>query len=415
MKSKPKGAKHRNLTVRGGVIYYQRRECGKRIRFSCKTNDWEEAAGVARLYEERKGLGRLPFAAIEAPRLAEFAERYLEEDTAHLAPTTLSDRRGYLAPDGRLLAGLGARRLSEIGVRELREWWNAEDFGRPGKRAVVTGRNYLDVLSGIFVYARELDLAETNPVDEFRKTLRRRTRTQRGRASSDAGRDLSPIDQPAEIEKLVTYARTEGLEAYVYTLLGLDAGLRRGEALGLRWGAIVWGRDDDDPARALLVSESRSRGGAPGPTKSGRSRCVALSTRLRGGLLGLRRLRERPPADEAVLRSGFHRREWARIIDHAEIGRRRFKDLRDTFGSQLVSAGVPLAYVSRQLGHVDVATTARHYARWCGGDEYREPVRLLPGEIPADLLARLAVASDPTRDPTHTAAERPVSVTSRPH
>jgi hypothetical protein len=46
--------------------------------------------------------------------------------------------------------------------------------------------------------------------------------------------------------------------------------------------------------------------------------------------------------------------------------------------------------VSKQLGHADVAVTARHYARWAGGDAYREPMALLPGEVPADLLARLA-------------------------
>ena len=415
MKAKPKGVKFRNLIVRGGVIYYLRREAGKRIRFSCKTNDWEQAAAVARLYEDRKGIGKLPFASIEAPRLAEFAERYLEEDTAHLAPTTLSDRRGYLTADGRILAGLGDRRLGEIGVRELREWWNAEGFGRPGKRRMITGRNYLNVLSAIFTYARELDFAEVNPVDEFRKTLRRRTRTQRGRASTEAGCTIAPIEEPAEIAKLLAAARAEGVEVYVYTLLGLDAGLRRGEALGLRWGAITWGRDDDDLTRSVLVSESRSRGWAPGPTKSGRSRCVALSTRLRGGLLGLRRLRERPPANEPVLRSECHRRQWLRIIGNAGIGHCRFKDLRDTFGSQLVSAGVPLAYVSRQLGHADVAITARHYARWCGGDDYREPVRLLPGEIPADLLARLSLTSDPTVTPPQTAADGLESETPRPH
>ena len=55
MRSKPKGAKYRNLTARSGVIYYQRRVSGRRIRFSCETNDWEEAVAVARLYEERKG------------------------------------------------------------------------------------------------------------------------------------------------------------------------------------------------------------------------------------------------------------------------------------------------------------------------------------------------------------------------
>ena len=72
------------------------------------------------------------------------------------------------------------------------------------------------------------------------------------------------------------------------------------------------------------------------------------------------------------------------------------------------------AEASHQLGHADVAVTARHYARWTGGDEYRDPVRLLPGEVPADLLARLALKSDPTSDPTRTTAEGAESANPRP-
>jgi hypothetical protein len=58
--------------------------------------------------------------------------------------------------------------------------------------------------------------------------------------------------------------------------------------------------------------------------------------------------------------------------------------------SKLLTCGVNLAYVSRQLGHADIQVTTRHYARWCGGDEYREPMRLDAGEVPTDLLARIA-------------------------
>jgi integrase len=31
-------------------------------------------------------------------------------------------------------------------------------------------------------------------------------------------------------------------------------------------------------------------------------------------------------------------------------------------------------FVSQQLGHSDVAVTARHYARWRGGEGYRDPM-----------------------------------------
>ena len=57
------------------------------------------------------------------------------------------------------------------------------------------------------------------------------------------------------------------------------------------------------------------------------------------------------------------------------VGHVRPKDLRDSFASHLLTAGVQLGYISRQLGHADVGVTARHYARWCGDDGYREPLR----------------------------------------
>ena len=135
----------------------------------------------------------------------------------------------------------------------------------------------------------------------------------------------------------------------------IDAGLRRGEALALRWGHGVWGQDEDDPSRGpSLIRESRSRGGPAGPTKSGRARKVALSFRLRAVLELLHQRQEHADAEAPVLSSSFRRRAWERIVTRAAVGHRRFKDLRDTFASALVSAGVPLAWVSKQLGHADL-------------------------------------------------------------
>ncbi len=118
MKRKPSGAKYRNLTARGSVIYYQRRVGGKRVRFSCETNDWNEAAAVARLYEEKKAIGRLPMLTVDIPMFQDFAIRYLEEDTSHLAPTTRGDRYSYLREGGPLAGHFVGRRLDEIGLVE---------------------------------------------------------------------------------------------------------------------------------------------------------------------------------------------------------------------------------------------------------------------------------------------------------
>ena len=62
-------------------------------------------------------------------------------------------------------------------------------------------------------------------------------------------------------------------------------------------------------------------------------------------------------------------------------GHRARNDLRDTIASRLLRARVQLGYVSVQLGHADVSMTARYYARWIEGEDYRadalrSPVRI---------------------------------------
>ena len=73
----------------------------------------------------------------------------------------------------------------------------------------------------------------------------------------------------------------------------------------------------------------------------------------------------------------------------ATLATAALKDLRDTFASQLLTAGITLQYISGQLGHESACVTEKHYAKWIGDDDYREPMPLEEGEVPADLLARL--------------------------
>ena len=320
MTKRPKSRKYRNLYRRdGGVIYYERVVSGRRIRLSCETTDWDEAASVRDLYEQKKQLGKGGIAHTEPPTFAEFARRYLAEDTDHLAPTTRRERAREVGEDGPLVSFFGALRLDAITKSRIREWWTQEVQGRG--RKTKTGRNYLDALAGVLGYAVELEILDSNPVDEFRVVLRRKGRTQRGRAESDPSRHIRPIEDPEQIDRLVREASIEGPEALVLILLCLDTGLRLGEALGLRWRSIAWGEYEDDPRRSLLIDESRPRGGAPGHTKSGRARTVALSRRLRRALEKLRRAKWGPRPEEHVLPYGdpsvFRRLEWRRILGRA--------------------------------------------------------------------------------------------------
>ena len=79
---------------------------------------------------------------------------------------------------------------------------------------------------------------------------------------------------------------------------------------------------------------------------------------------------------------------FLRVCARAGLGKRKPKDLRDTYASQLITCGLQLAYISEQLGHANTDVTAKAYAKWCGAG-YRVRLNLRAGEVPADLLARL--------------------------
>ena len=72
--------------------------------------------------------------------------------------------------------------------------------------------------------------------------------------------------------------------------------------------------------------------------------------------------------DRYCLRTNSFAKQVARAVKDAGIDRpvTKFHDLRRTFGSLCLEAGVPLVVVSEWLGHRDVETTRRVYARISG-------------------------------------------------
>ena len=253
MRRSTKQSRHHNLTKRGGVYYYHRILKGKRVRFSTKTKDLRVALAV--LEEQERCESPSP-AVSGVPTFGEFVKRYLEEDTDHLARTTLGDRRRELRETGPIVSFFGERPLDGIDPRLLREWWT-EKVIQPGL-TTKTGRNWLDCISGVFYYAQEVfESIEENPVDAFRRKLRRKNKSKKGRAESESGRHVRPIENPADVDLLVDAAREQGAEAYVQVLLQLDAGLRVSEAIGVTWGSVVWGVADDDTRRYPRVHQVR--------------------------------------------------------------------------------------------------------------------------------------------------------------
>ena len=161
----------------------------------------------------------------------------------------------------------------------------------------------------------------------------------------------------------------------LYLLLGLR-GLRRGEAVGLRWS------DVDLDAGQLRVEQQVVKVGSQlviGPPKShAGNRTVALD-RTTAELLRWHRRRQRldrwkaetlwvdtglvfTREDGTGLDPAFVSRHFDRLVARHGLPRIRLHDLRHTSASVGLASGETLLEVSRRLGHSSIAITADVYS-----------------------------------------------------
>jgi integrase len=174
--------------------------------------------------------------------------------------------------------------------------------------------------------------------DEDRRAARERFNVWR------AARDL-PLRPPYPVY-------TDHLHPLI--LLALHTGLRRGELLALRWA-------DVDLVHARLTVRGST-------AKSGRTRYLPLNQEAAQVLRDWRAgLSPEARGGGAVAFAGPDgepmfslKTSWLKVAKAAKLTDVRFHDLRHTFASKLVQAGVDLNVVRQLLGHADIKMTLRY-------------------------------------------------------
>jgi integrase len=181
----------------------------------------------------------------------------------------------------------------------------------------------------------------------------------------------------AEVRRFLDEARRDSLWP-LWPLLALE-GMRRGEALGLRWSDINWTRgtahivqtvkaDKADKGRAIIEAGTK--------TKTS-SRTVRLTRTTLDALRAHRaiQLTRRMAASDWVnhdlivctgrgtpVNPGNVIRSFDRIVASAGLRRIRVHDLRHTAATLLLLAGQPAKAVSERLGHKGIAITLDLYS-----------------------------------------------------
>jgi len=199
--------------------------------------------------------------------------------------------------------------------------------------------------------------------------------------------------EPAELGRFLDTAAADPLGT-VFETMALS-GLRRGEAAGLRWPDLDVDRghavvrqqlvainDDDHPCPYCGHHHKGASFGKP-KTRSGEDRIVDLDCGVIGVLLAhrLRQDSERAAWGDAYSDHGlvFAREDgtpWAperltkrfnQIVARAGLRPIRLHDLRHGQASLMLAAGVPMAVVSKRLGHSSLSITSDTYSHLLEG------------------------------------------------
>lgn len=342
---------------------------GKRVRKKVSGLTREEVAKKLRQLRDQLDAG-LP---VPDDRLSvgAFLDRWLSVNLpGHVAPSTLDDYadtvRLHLGP------GLGRKKLTKLTVSDCDLLWKAKRDAGYSTNSVRIMRTVLRKALGQAeregLVARNVAALSAAP-----------------RVVAKEGRTLTP----EQARTLLAAVRGERKEALVTIMLAY--GLRRGEALGLRWDRLDW------TAGTLLVSHSVKRIKERDPA-AGRRTCLVVSelkTRRSRRTLYLtpqlvdllrrhraRQAEERLVAGEAWQDHGLifpsevgtpldpdnfsHR--LSALCRRAGLGHWHPHELRHSGASLMLAQGTPLHVVSEVLGHTSIAITKDVYGHLMEGD-----------------------------------------------
>jgi integrase len=132
-------------------------------------------------------------------------------------------------------------------------------------------------------------------------------------------------------------------------VLALNTGMRRGELLGLEWSRV------DFDQRAIRIINAKSNAG---------NRVIPMNTTVHMLLSDLAKKTisplvfpsNRKPGEKLLdLKKGFKK-----VVQLAGIPHIRFHDMRHTFATRLVRAGVDIISAQHLLGHSKITMTARY-------------------------------------------------------
>jgi integrase len=326
------------------VVEFPRRADGRRDKRWIPCRGMNQKQTIRRRAEIIAEIHNQAFVAPSSLTLAEYLGQWLERIRPNVSPTTHTAYASVLRTH--LIPGLGGLRLSALRPMHVRMFYDS----LVGRRSPKTVRNIHGVLCSALVQSVKLQLLRSNPA-----------------ADMDMPKEPQRHTEIASPESLAALLRAlQGTRFWLPVLVIVATGLRRGEALGLRWEDFREPVGDEEYG---LLTVSRSVVQLPGrvivkDTKSGRARVVAIPLTLVELLRELRGGRREGfvcvDARGELITPAAIGTEILRVCRREGISI-RLHGLRHTYATRAIEEGVPVAIVSEIIGHANSHITEERY------------------------------------------------------
>ncbi len=289
-------------------------------------------------------------------------ERWLPAMRTTIKPATLSSYRGHVTPY--LVPRLGHIRLQELTADDLQRCY--ADLLTDGRRQHGGGPLSTKTVANIHGCVRKA----LN--DAVRWGLIGRNPALAAKSPSAQTAELS-IWSPAQLRVFLDHVADDRF--YAVWLLFCTTGMRRGEVAGLSWSNVDLDAGVISVVDTLVTVDSKAIRGTP-KTRKGRRRIAVddatvaalrthratqLQERLAAGPAwqdhdAVVALEDGRPAHPQRITAAFRRH-----ADAAGLPRIRLHDLRHSYATAALGAGVPVKVVSERLGHANTAITSDLY------------------------------------------------------
>jgi integrase len=294
---------------------------------------------------------RFLFAPTSSVKLKQYLTEWFDDHKSIYAASTLKKNQNII--DNQLIPAFGKYPISELKYIHIKKWFKKQNITNK------TLSNKLTLLNQALNEAVEDELILVNPL--FGKHPK-------GRLGDSKEEDIDPFSSK-EVSEILNHC--EGQQHNLFHF-AFSTGLRTSEYVALTWNDIDWKNQKVSVTKAKTAEDKVA--GYPKTAASNRKVKLlddvieTLKDQKQYTYLEGKEIFHNPYTNKPWIGDKPIRNHWTTILRRAGVTYRYPYQTRHTFATLAATAGEPIGWISKQMGHVSAAFTYKTYAGWIDED-----------------------------------------------